>query len=141
MLISMIEQCRQEVDQLHQFFEDWFNGNIQNGDDTFGRFAKVLGEDFRIISPNANVTPKSELAVGLKSAYGIWTSKEPGWHIYIKNFEGRTLGQGICLVTYEEWQGPSIEDTQKRRSSALFRSNEEKPLGVEWVHVHETWMG
>lgn len=140
MLISMIEQCRLEVDALHQFFEDWFNTKISNDDKSFSRFSDVLGDKFRIIPPSAKMTPKDAVLNGLKSAYSGWKGKEPNWKIFIKNFEGQMIGQGICLVTYEEWQGPSENETRKRRSSALFKSKEGNPNDVEWLHVHETWI-
>ncbi len=140
MLISMIEQCQQEVDALHLFFENWFNAKISDDNNSFSRFSDVLGDKFRIIPPSAKMSPKDQLLNGLKSAYGAWKDKEPPLKIFIKNFEGQMIGQGICLVTYEEWQGPSENDAQKRRSSALFKSKEGNPNGVEWLHVHETWI-
>lgn len=49
-----------------------------------------------------------------------------------------TLGD-IALVTYEESQS---RDGDKRVlfSSALFRDKEGTPNGLEWLHVHETWL-
>jgi hypothetical protein len=45
----------------------------------------------------------------------------------------------MLLATYEEWQ--VIEgETRGRLSTALFRNREGTPNGIEWVHLHETWM-
>jgi hypothetical protein len=45
----------------------------------------------------------------------------------------------ILLVTYEEWQ-QSGDQTTARLSTALFRDKPDAPNGLEWLHVHETWL-
>jgi hypothetical protein len=54
-------------------------------------------------------------------------------------FEPRYVGRETCLGTYEEWQEVGEERTG-RVASVLFRRAPETPNGVEWVHLHETWL-
>lgn len=52
-----------------------------------------------------------------------------------RRFEG-VMAEGF---TYEEWQDTG-QGERGRISSVLFRRRERAPNGVEWLHVHETWI-
>jgi hypothetical protein len=62
----------------------------------------------------------------------------PGFVSRFARFATRTEG-ALCLVTYEEWQHLS-GTASGRISSAWFRARSDTPHGVEWLHVHETWL-
>ena len=63
----------------------------------------------------------------------------PPFRIWIESFQPRLVAGNLALVTYEEWQEVEGRVTG-RLSSALFREMETAPKGVEWLHVHETWL-
>ncbi len=134
---DMDSRCREEVFELHQFFEDWFGGVLGNRDDSFARFSGVVAEDFEIISPEGKLSTREELQSGLRSAHGM--RSEDGMRIWIENYRSRSLSDDVQLVTYEEWQRISGA-TRARLSTAIFRRAPSTPNGVEWVRVHEVWL-
>lgn len=127
-------QCIQEVHDLHSFFQQWFAGELANTDEAFGRFSQTISPDFTIISPSGAVTDRKTISHVLRNAHGMGVVE-----IWIEQPQIRELAGGLILVLYEEWQ---VRDGDKtaRQSSALFRPNLQTPNGVEWLHVHETWI-
>ncbi len=137
---SIMEQrCSDEVVQLHQFFQDWFNAAIPPTDEELGRFSSVMAERFVIISPNGELTERDALLERLRAAHGIWSEMSRPCRIWIENLQVRHQVGDQILVLYEEWQ--EIEgESRGRLSTALFRRREGTPNGVEWMHVHEVWL-
>jgi hypothetical protein len=137
---SIMEQrCSDEVVQLHQFFQDWFNGVLPPTDEAFDRFSSVMGERFIIISPSGELTEREELLERLRAAHGIWREMSRPGRIWIENLQVRHQVGDQVLVLYEEWQ--EIEgESRGRLSTALFRRREGTPNAVEWIHVHEVWL-
>ena len=87
------QKCEKEVIELHQFFQDWFNGELQPTDKDYARFVNVLSEDFIIIDPNGNVTQREPLLVGLRNAH----NSRSEFKIWIENFQFRHFeGQYCC---------------------------------------------
>lgn len=39
-----------EIMQLHQFFEDWYHGHMENSDVAFSQMSNVMAEPFTIIT-------------------------------------------------------------------------------------------
>jgi hypothetical protein len=132
-------RCRNEVIELHRFFADWYNGAIDETDELFSRLEMALGEGLLLISPDGRKTLREPLLAGLRRAYGSHQHDPSPFRIWIRNLNVTPLGDGIALVTYEEWQ-QNAGKTTARLSSALFRHQPERPNGVEWLHVHETWL-
>ena len=136
-MANMEERCRQEVLDLHRFFDDWFNGRIENNDASFKRFAGVLDPAFEIAAPDGRVIRRDALLEGLRQAHGGRAGS--GFRIWIDNMHARALGDSIWLVTYEEWQ-ESGDEARGRVSTVLFAPEAGAPNGVRWLHVHETWL-
>lgn len=136
---SMESRCRLEVEELHQFFQDWFNAASSNEDAVFERFSDVLGERFAIITPDGRKVERGPLLDGLRGAYGRWRSIEGGGRIWIENFDLRHVEAETALATYEEWQQEG-DGKRGRLSTVLFRRKNGTPNGVEWLHVHEVWL-
>ena len=134
----MKSQCESEVVELHRFFEDWFMGRLEDSEEAFSRFADVMADGLTMISPEGAVTGRADLLEALRNAHGACVG---GGSISIRvaNIQQHQRSDGLCLVTYEEWQNKGSGD-QGRISSALFRTRPGAPNGVEWLHVHETWM-
>ncbi len=133
----MNKRCRNEVIELHQFFQDWFSGRLENSDRIFQRISKTLSEDFQIVGPSGTLTPRDRLLDGLRRSYASMKGRK--FRIWIENYQARPIGEGLWLITYEEWQ----EDEKERKgrlSSAVFRGKPGNPNHVEWLHVHEVWL-
>ncbi len=135
---EMDKLCRKEVLELHRFFEDWFNAVLTDSEEDFSRFANVLADDFEIIGPGGDRVQRLDLLQRLRQSFGRNQSKP--MRIWVENFSSRPLAQGLQVVTYEEWQEQPDGDKRGRLSTALLRRKLDLPNGVEWVHVHETWL-
>ncbi len=133
----MNEACAHEIVEFHRFFQDWFAGSTPEDDETFGRVAAVLAPGFEIVGPSGAHVPRSTLVDGLRRAHGQYA--ESAFAIEVKDLRVQAVVEGVYRVTYEEWQQGGNEDGG-RISTAILRENTEAPNGVEWVHVHETWL-
>lgn len=132
----MIEQCKTEICQLHDFFQAWFTGALANTDENFTRFAAVMAAGFAIINPSGKLTERPALLTGLRAAHG----RQPGIRIWTQNHQLRHQAGDLTLVTYEEWQTTAAGETTARSSTVLFQAQAGAPNGVVWLHVHETWL-
>jgi len=136
---SMDERCRAEVEQLHAFFVGWLGGTIESDPGTFSRLDDVLAVEFEMISPDGELITREQMKAGLMPAYGVHAGLTRPFRIRITDYHGRSLSRDLHLATYEEWQLIDGE-TRGRLSTAVFRNRKGTPNGVEWVHLHETWM-
>jgi hypothetical protein len=134
----MKDRCEAEIVELHQFFEDWFMGRLDNSDEAFHRFEGVMAEGFTMIPPGGSITERAELLHSLRRAHGVF-SEGRAISIRVANIQPRHTQNGHLLLTYEEWQDEG-QGERGRLSSVLFRRHDAAPNGVEWLHVHETWM-
>ncbi len=129
----MRRRCEQEVVELHQFFEDWFCGRV----DDFARAEAALSEDFTLVSPRGTTTSRDALLDHIKSNHG--GRAEQNFSIRIENFELRHVEFGLAVVTYEEWQ--TLDEREAGRvSSAVMRVDANAPCGVRWIHLQETFL-
>jgi hypothetical protein len=133
----MEKQCEKEVIDLHKFFEQWFNSEVENTDEIYARVEDVLCKEFLLISPSGKVTSRDEIVAQIKSGYGSRKEDDISYRLWVQNIECRLIENDLCLVMYEEW-GEISGKQNARISSALFRKNNQTINGVEWVHVHET---
>ena len=131
----MIEACEKEIPELHEFFQEWFAGRLPANEDAFARFARAMGADFQMITPEGERIERGTLLDGLRKAHG----SQPDCLIWVEKVSSRQLAKDLCLVTYEEWQG-SGDDARGRLSSALLRRAANAPRAVEWLHLHEVWL-
>ena len=131
----METNCRDEVVDLHQFFEDWLGGKLAKTEENYERLRSVMNPDFRIISPEGHMTNCESLLAGLWQAH----NSRPGFRLWVKEVKSKVLSPELSLVTYEEWQ--EIEGVVNARvSTAVFGQKAAAPHKVEWLHVHETWL-
>lgn len=132
----MEAQFKTEIVELHEFLTGWLSGNLPRSEATYAPFAAVLANDFVIISPSGEVRSRETLVPGLEQAHGAEGAE---FRIWIENVQMRWSGDGACLGTYQEWQQDS-SGRSARLSSVLFRRNDALRNGIEWVHLHETWL-
>ncbi len=123
-----------EVRQLHQFFQAWFAGEIENTDAGFGRFSQTVADTFTLIGPGGDIKDCATMKAQLRAAHG-----SGAFQIWIENPQVQALSDTVTLVLYEEWQIRNGVKTA-RQSSALFRPKADAPNAIEWLHVHETWI-
>lgn len=132
--MPILDACRDEIVALHACFEDWFNGRVPRTSEAFNRIDTALAETFVIVMPQGS---KVERAPLLKSLYEAHTGRQ-GIRIWIEHVRVLEEDQALVVAEYEEWQEEGGETTS-RYSTAVFRRNVEKPNGLEWLRVHETW--
>ena len=132
--MNIHEACQNEIDALHRCFEDWFNGRVPRTAEAFGRIDAALGKAFVIVMPQGSKVERGPLLKGLYDAHG----GRQGIRIWIENVLVLVEDRALVVAEYEEWQMEGGETTS-RHSTAVFRRSEEKPNGLEWLRVHETW--
>ena len=132
----MTEKVEREIRELHDFFAGWLGGTLDATEETFDRFAVVLAPSFFIVSPAGEVTPRDLLLDAIRKAHG----QRPDLEIEVRNVEIHQDEAPWILATYEEWQQEAGGSRTGRISSVLFRHRHGRPHGLEWQHVHETWL-
>ena len=145
----MEKACEAEVRELHEFLVQWMTGVLPRTSEAYERFTKVIADCFVIINPGGELTERTSLIGELEAAYDVHAESpnpdrenigEPkDFRIWIENCQTRHQEGGLSLFTYEEWQQISGATTG-RLSTALFRRCSGTPNGVEWLHLHETWL-
>ena len=75
------------------------------------------------------------LLAGLRSAHGT----RPGARIWTTNVQLHQQNGDLTLLSYQEWQVIAGVQT-RRQSSVLFGARASAPNGIEWLHLHETWL-
>ena len=131
----MITRVENEIVELHQFFQDWYNNILSASPDNFARCEKVLADDFTIIFPNGDKVLCKPLLEGLRKAH----NSRINMRIWIEDIQVLYQLGDLILATYEEWQETEGKVTT-RVSSVLFKKTPETPNGLLWLHVHETWI-
>ena len=134
--MDVASACEQEIVGLHRFFQAWFLGGFSDRERAFMRFSDVMNPGFAIVSPRGTATALPELSKGLKGAFGTW---QAGSTIEVVDVALRHVHADLALLTYIERQHVGDKDTA-RLSTVLMRQQEATPNGVQWLHVHETWM-
>lgn len=132
---ALFAACEAEVAGLHRFFVGWMTGAVARDTTTYARFTDVVADGFALIGPGGVVTEREALIAELEAAHG----QRAAFDIWIADCRCRWSAGDLCLITYEEWQQTGEVKTG-RLSTALFRRRAAAPNGVEWLHVHETWL-
>ncbi len=105
--------CRKEVVELHEFFQQWFTGELPQTEEALDRFVSVVAEGFHIVSPAGRIKQRDKILDAVRAGYRSSAIK-----IWIKNHTHRLTIGDVALVTYEEWQTSGDET---RGLSALGR--------------------
>ena len=127
--------ARLEIVELHRFFEGWLGGTLAADESSFTRLTSALAEDFEMVSPEGRLVARAELLEELRGAAG----GQPGLCIWTEDESPRVVGQGLVLVTYQEWRSLPNGEPRGRVCTALLRVRADAPGGLEWLTVHETW--
>ncbi len=135
----MEDLCEKEITGLHRFFVEWMTGALPRNRKAFARVADALVHGMTMITPQGEAMACPPLLTALEAAHGVFTPPDRTFRIWIENYDCRFVSGDLCLATYEEWQDRAGE-VKGRLSTVLFRRREGAPGGVEWLHVHETWL-
>jgi len=131
----MKDICRKEIEELHQFFQDWFNGSLPETDVSFARFGDVMASDFEMVAPNGRSVTITNLQPALRQRHNSWQNGR----IWIENVRVHWQKGELLLVVYEEWQ--AVDGLENGRlSSVLFQQQLNLPNNLLWLYVHETWL-
>jgi cytochrome oxidase Cu insertion factor (SCO1/SenC/PrrC family) len=134
---ALAAACAREIEELHAFFGRWFLAELPPTEAALARFSRALADDFSLIGPDGEEVGRREIIDRIRSAHG--SRKPTGFEIWIEEIRPRAAPAGFCLMTYQEWQRFG-QTTKVRLSSVLFRAKTTAPNGVEWLHLHETWL-
>jgi hypothetical protein len=135
----MESECKNEIIELHSFFESWFNGELPKSEESFHRFDSVLHTNFQLITPRGEKITQDEIITSIWNAYNSRSQTNPPMQIWIENYSFKPINKNIFVATYEEWQ--KIETgNQGRLSTVIFIKETNDYNNLSWLHVHETWL-
>ena len=122
------EAFETEVHQLHAFFERWYAGTADAAEI---QRLDVLSDSFVMIGPDGRTTDGRLVHTAIEQTYGgRWMQ------VTIRNVSVRPE---FDFGTYEEWQTEGGVTTG-RLSTAVMHPAPDHPNGLEWIHLHETWL-
>ncbi|MEE9413267.1 MAG: hypothetical protein V3V22_09480 [Methylococcales bacterium] len=131
---SIQEQIRIEIEDLHEFFCDWFAGKLPKTDFD-AKFTTRFVDDLVFIPPGGKLLGLADLGSLIYQGY----ASNPRFHIQIREVTVRREFDGFVLATYEEWQRNALASQPPdngRVATVVFKSGD--PL--KWMHIHETWL-
>jgi hypothetical protein len=130
---GLAARCADEIVALHRVIEAWLAGAAPRTRAAFARFADALADDFVIVHPGGATDSKDDIVAGLWDGHGV---RGKGFSIEIRNVTCRVEADPWCVLTYEEWQ--HADEITARISTVVFR-RADTSIGLEWVHLQETW--
>ena len=128
-------RARDEIVSLHEFFVAWYDKNTADATD-FNRFDKVMGLGIQMIPPSGDMLDRDAVVSYVRDNRATF---DGDYAIEIADVRPAWEASNVIVVTYIEKQERRGVKTA-RRASALFVENSSAPNGVEWRHLHETWM-
>ncbi|MER9434554.1 hypothetical protein [Mesorhizobium sp. M0618] len=132
---SLFSRASAEIIDLHRFFVDWFVAARANTAD-FGRFERAMGKDLSIVAPDGQILDREAVVDHVRSSRA---SCDDGFAISIEDIRPGWQDADTIVVLYVEAQ-LRADKHSRRQSSAVFTTSSSAPNGVEWRHLHETWL-
>ena len=133
--MSLFDKARTEIVALHRFFVEWYDRATADGAD-FDRFERAMGNGMRMIPPSGAILDREAIVGYVRANKGAF---DGDFDIEVTNINSVWEDSHAVLVSYVEWQRRDGATTA-RLASAFFIENPSAPNGVEWRHLHETWM-
>jgi hypothetical protein len=133
--VISLAACELEIIGLHDFFQAWLDGSLPATDAVFARFLQATSPSFTLIAPDGTTAGRDATAAWIRAAHGT----RAGFRLWTDEHRLCAGGEDWALVTYREWQ-TRAGATTLRLSTALLMADADAPLGLSWVHVHETWI-
>ncbi|MEM8710057.1 MAG: hypothetical protein AAGG01_03830 [Planctomycetota bacterium] len=131
-LLALESTAEKEIARLHDFFVGWFNGALPETDDGFSGVEDALASSFTMVTPDGNLLQRESLMERLRASHG-----KRAVAIETKLRSVQVLDGMRLFAVYDEI---SREDgaTRVLTSTVLFERDAAAPLGLRWLHVHET---
>lgn len=129
----MYDAIKTEIIEIHEFFQQWFRGEIAATPETFARLTDVLHPDFIHISDDGHLMERVPLVEAMHKGHG----QLPGISLWVEKLRlCYELGDSV-VVAYEEWK-QNGEDKVGMMSTAILRRQANRPHGIEWLYLHDT---
>jgi len=132
---ELFSRASAEVVDLHRFFVDWFVAARADTVD-FTHFERVMGEGFSMIAPSGNILDRDAVIGHVRDSRATC---DEGFAISIEDIRTGWQDADTIVVFYVETQLRGGKHS-RRQSSAVFTTSSSAPNGVEWRHLHETWL-
>ncbi|TPI34974.1 DUF4440 domain-containing protein [Mesorhizobium sp. B2-1-8] len=132
---TLFSQASAEVVDLHRFFVDWFVAARADKVD-FGRLEAVMGEGLTMITPGGQTLDRDAVIDHVRSSRATC---DDGFAISIEDIKPGWQDGNTIVVLYVEAQLRAGKHS-RRQSSAVFTTSSSAPNGVQWRHLHETWL-
>jgi hypothetical protein len=122
---------REEIDELHEFFQAYFLGT----ESSLERADAAFAADFTIVGADGVETDRRTTMENLLAGYAHTND------LKITISEHRLLRQtdDTLVVAYVETHDLG-ERPNRRRSTVVFVAEAAAPNGLQWLRVHETWI-
>lgn len=133
--MSLFDRASTEIVSLHEFFVAWYDRATAEAAD-FDRFEKAMGAGMQMIPPAGVILARDAIIDYVRANRGTF---DGDFAIEITDIRPAWEANGAIVVTYVERQVRAGAGTA-RRATALFTESSSAPNGVEWRHLHETWM-
>lgn len=131
----LFEKASTEVLDFHRFFEAWYDTATADGTD-FGRCERTFGEAFHMIPPTGRMFDRAETIELIRANRASFRGD---FTIEISDIRASFETEDTIVLTYIEAQSRAGKHS-RRQASALFTASSSAPNGVEWQHLHETWL-
>jgi hypothetical protein len=132
---SLFDRASAEIIDFHRFFVAWYDAATADTTD-FGRCEQVFGQGFHMIPPTGRVFERDATIELIRSNRASFNGD---FSIKIEDIRSGWEAADMIVVTYIEAQVKGGKSS-RRQASALFTSSSSAPNGVEWRHLHETWL-
>jgi len=121
---------REEIDELHAFFEAYFLGT----ESSLERVEAALAPDFTMVGTNGVESDRESTMRMILAGHGHTVN------LSITTSDHRLILQSgdTVVATYIEQHELSDGGT-RRLSTVIFTADAAAPNGVLWLRVHETW--
>ncbi|WP_368517433.1 hypothetical protein [Rhizobium sp.] len=131
----LFRKASAEVIDFHRFFEAWYDAATADETD-FGRCERTFGQAFHMIPPTGRVFDRAETIELIRANRATF---QGNFAIEISDIHASYETADTIVLTYVEAQ-MRAEKYSRRQASALFTASSSAPNGVEWQHLHETWL-
>lgn len=126
---------QREIETIHEFFVDWYDGAVPES--AFQRMELAMAPDLEMVSPDAGRLDRQAVLAAVRNGYD--RDEPEDFEIDIRDVSLLEAAEDHVLVQYEEWQ--RIDgDWEGRVSVAVLRDDAEAPEGIVWSYVQSTML-
>jgi hypothetical protein len=124
-----------EIVTLHEFFQDWYRGKVEDTDDTFDRLMTAMHADFKIVVPDASVFDREQIASIVRAQHKA--DPEASFSIEDISIVSRQRDIVICQYTERRSLGDQYDLI---KCTAVFKHDRWAPNNVQWLALQETFV-